>query len=187
MDNRQLQWSARLLDHFPYGANQKNKLFLITGDSGVGKTTWCHQQLELARINGWCVGGLLSPPVMANNQKAAIDLVDLATGARQQLANLRQNAANPTSLTTHRWSFDPAVLAWGNEILRRITAVDLLIIDELGPLEFEKGCGLQTAFALIEAEQYQVALVVIRPSLLGQAQERWPGAQLVPIRRRPAV
>lgn len=83
MENQQLQWSARLLDHFPYVENQKNKLFLITGDSGVGKTTWCRQQIEFARINGWRLGGLLSPPIMANNQKAAIDLVDLATGTRQ--------------------------------------------------------------------------------------------------------
>ena len=185
MENQQLQWSACLLDHFPYVQNQKNKLFLITGDSGVGKTTWCHQQIELARINGWRVGGLLSPPIMANNQKAAIDLVDLATGERQQLATLRRHAANPTRLSTHKWSFDPTVLAWGNAVLRRITAVDLLIIDELGPLEFEKGQGLQAAFDLIEAGRYFLAGVVIRPTLLTQAQQRWPEAQIIPITKEP--
>ncbi|MFO7681788.1 MAG: nucleoside-triphosphatase [Chloroflexota bacterium] len=185
MENQQPRWPASLPGHFPYAAKQKNKLFLITGDSGVGKTTWCRELVESARSNGCRVVGLLSPPVVANARKVAIDLVDLATGERRQLARLRQSEASPGSVSTGEWLFDAAVLAWGNEVLRRITAVDLLIIDELGPLEFEKGHGLQTAFPLIEAEHYQLAMVVIRPSLLAQTQQRWPGAQVIPITKEP--
>lgn len=186
MKIQQSQWPASLLDHFPYAKNQNNKLFLITGDSGAGKTTWCQARAASAWAAGWHVGGLLSPPVIVDGQKLAIDLVDMSTDEQRRLAQLRQSAVDPADFATKKWLFDPAVLAWGNDVLRQITAVDLLIIDELGPLEFERGHGLQAAFGLIEAGLYRLAGVVIRPSLLAQAQQRWPGAQVIPITKGSA-
>ena len=126
MKNHQSKWPAFPPDRFPYEKTQTNNLFLITGDSGVGKTTWCRQWVESARTEGWRVGGLLSLPVKVGAQKVAIDLVDLATDERRQLAKLRQNASVPDRLTTGKWLFDTAVLAWGNEVLDWVTAVDYL-------------------------------------------------------------
>lgn len=186
MKQQPIKWPASLLDHFPYEKNQSNNLFLITGDIGVGKTTLCQQWIDSARAAGWRVGGLLSPPVMAGGQKAAIDLVDLTSGERRQLAELRRSESSPGAITTGKWLFDTAVLAWGNAVLQRVTAVDLLIIDELGPLEFERGQGLQAAFELIAAGNYRMAGVVIRPSLIPQAQQRWPDSQPVLITRKDA-
>ena len=186
MKNHQSKWPAFPPDRFPYEKIQANNLFLITGDSGVGKTTWCRQWVESARTEGRRVGGLLSLPVKVGAQKVAIDLVDLATDERRQLAKLRQNASAPDRLTTGKWLFDTAVLAWGNEVLDRVTAVDLLIIDELGPLEFGQGQGLQAAFDLIGAGNYGLAGVVIRPLLLQQAQQRWPEAQIISLSQQDA-
>lgn len=188
MMNQQLfKCLATSPDHFPYGKNQSHTIFLITGDSGTGKTTWCRQWRNSAQTIGWRVGGLLSIPVMADQQKVAITLMDVATGEQRPLAKLSQQetqtATSPHSprVTTGRWLFDPAVLDWGNEVLQRITAVDLLIIDELGPLEFEQGGGLQVAFPLLTTAYFQAAAVVIRPSLLNQAQQCWPDAQPIAI------
>lgn len=186
MKQKPSKWPALSLDHFPHKKNQTNNLFLITGDIGVGKTTWCQQWIDLAGADGWRVGGLLSPPVMVGRQKVAIDLVDLASGERRQLARLRQIEAGPDTVTTGKWLFDTAVLAWGNDVLQRVTAVDLLVIDELGPLEFERGQGLQAAFELVAAGNYRMAAVVIRPSLIPQAQQRWPESQPIPIVRKDA-
>lgn len=183
MKQQPIKWPASLLDHFPYEKNQSNNLYLITGDIGVGKTTWCQCWIDWARAAGWRVGGLLSPPVMADGQKVAIDMVDLASGERQPLAELRRSESSPGAVTTGKWLFDTAVLTWGNDVLQRVTAVDLLIIDELGPLEFERGQGLQAAFELIAAGNYRMAGVVIRPSLIPQAQQRWPEANVISVSR----
>ncbi len=186
MDNQQAKWPVFPPAHFLKETYQTNKLFLITGESGTGKTSWCQQWVESVRADGRRVGGLLSPAVITDSQKVAIDLVDLATGERQQLAKARHTISNPDVLTTTKWQFDTAVLTWGNAVLRRVTAVDLLIIDELGPLEFERGQGLQAAFQLIEAACYGLAGVVVRPSLLATAQQHWPWAQTILVSREPA-
>jgi hypothetical protein len=51
-----------------------------------------------------------------------------------------------------------------------------LVIDELGPLEFNQGKGLVSALTLIDAQRYNLSFVVIRPSLLQLAKTRWPWA-----------
>ena len=188
MNLQLFKWLATPPDHFPYEVNQPHNIFLITGHSGVGKTTYCQQLCDSAQTNGWRVGGLLSVPVIVDAQKVAIALLDVATGEQRPLATLHpplgaQTAWPPPGnrVTTGKWLFDPTVLTWGNEVLSRITAVDLLIIDELGPLEFEQEQGLRAAFDLIATGQYRMAAVVIRPSLLKQAQQRWPEAQPLPI------
>ena len=179
MKQQPANWPAFLLDHFPYEKNQTNNICLITGDSGVGKTTWCQRWLNLARAAGWQVAGLLSPPVLEQGQKVGIELVDLASGERRPLAQRRPSEIEANDLITKQWWFDTAVLDWGNHVLQQIGTVDLLIIDELGPLEFERGQGLQAAFNLVTAGNYRLAAVVVRPSLIAQAQQRWPEAQAI--------
>jgi nucleoside-triphosphatase len=153
-------------------------LLLLSGPSGAGKTTWLVELAELARAQKFALGGLLSLPVYAAGQKTGIDLLDLATGARRRLAELRlpAQATAVESIYTEDWQFDPQALAWGNQALSHTPACHLLILDELGPVEWERGRGLQTAFELVERRGYRLAIAVIRPALLGQALRRWPAA-----------
>ncbi len=183
MDQKSARWPAWPLDHSPYENRQENNLFLITGDRGAGKTTWCQQWVELARTAGWRVGGLLSPSVIASGQKIAIDLVDLSNDQRRRMATLRPDMLALAGGYSGRWLFDPATLQWGNGVLGKLTHADLLIIDELGPLEFERKQGLQAAFDLLGSGRFLTAGIVIRPTLLSQAQRRWPWAQTIPIFR----
>lgn len=75
------------------------------------------------------------------------------------------------------WVLDPRLLAWWNRLLASAEPCDLLILDEMGPLEVTAGLGLTNAFALIEALCYRLACVGIRPALLPVALARWPWAQ----------
>ncbi len=65
------------------------QLLLVTGLSGVGKTTWCTHLIELARSTGRSINGLLSPSVFADGRKVGIEIVDLDSGDHRRLANLR--------------------------------------------------------------------------------------------------
>jgi nucleoside-triphosphatase len=153
------------------------RLFLITGPSGAGKTTWCGELAELARARGLRLAGLWSPAVFVNGRKIGIDMVDLRTQERRRLANLRGKEA--AAVATIQWAFDPEVIAWGNAALDNLPPHDLLVIDELGPLEFMRGEGLLAGLRVLDAGAYRVAVVVIRPSLLPEAQARWPHAQVI--------
>jgi len=82
---------------------------------------------------------------------------------------------------------DEAVVAWGDAHLARLTPPELLILDELGPLEFIAGRGLQAAFPLLDGRGYRWGVVVIRPDLLAAAQTRWPWAQVVSLDSEPGA
>jgi nucleoside-triphosphatase len=152
-------------------------LFLITGFRGAGKTTFCLRMVEAAREAGWRASGLLSHPVFANEQRVAIDAEDLRSGTVRRLA-MRSDQPTPGSQV---WKFDDNVVAWCNEVLRASVPSDLLVVDELGPLEFEREAGWQEGLKAVDSRAYAIALVVIRTELIGEALLRWGEANLVEI------
>ena len=153
------------------------QLILVTGLSGVGKTTWVTRLIELARNTGLSISGILSPAIFKDGRKTGIQVVDLATGDSQQLAQLREN--DSAALRTPRWAFDPAAMDWANARLAETDTSDLLVIDELGPLEFFQGKGLLAGMARLDEGNYRVACVVVRSALLPNALQRWPNAIVV--------
>lgn len=156
-----------------------NKLTLITGPSGSGKSAWCAQFIEEARVDGLEVGGVLSRPVFTQGRKVGIDLLDLQTGEGRRLANLR--TAESKGLTTKRWQFKPQTLTWANRILRDLPPCDIVIIDELGPLEFTREEGLDEGMRIVDDKRSPEMYVVVRPELLSQAMKRWPWAEILDI------
>ena len=179
-----------LLANF-YTHNTHGDLVFITGPSGSGKTYWCQKLVELASSQGIRACGLLSPALTVRGVKVGIDLVDISTGNKLRLARKRRSSdqgADPPGIATHDWLFDPAVLAWGNQVLASLPErFALLILDELGPLEFLQNQGLTAGLSLVDRKGYQLACVVVRPELLANAQERWPwGRQLRIENKTPA-
>ena len=87
-----------------------------------------YQLAQEARVR---VGGVISPAVFEGGNKVAIDALDLKSGTRKRLAELK--TSHQTDLETQRWSFYTEVVDWGNKILEEAVPCDLLIIDELGP------------------------------------------------------
>lgn len=158
-------------------SQHKPQLILVTGLSGVGKTTWCKRLAVQAKKQGLQVSGILSPGIFKGNRKTGIGVTDLYTGEQRQLARLRQD--KEAELATPRWAFEPESLAWANTRLESSPKTDLLIIDELGPLEFLRGEGLISGLTRVDSQDYKVACVVVRSSLLPKALQRWPHAQVV--------
>lgn len=163
-------------------------LFLVTGSRGSGKTTFCTRLVDAARESGWHVAGLISHPIFEESPSAssgardmtarvAIEAEDLGSGATRRLA---MRSESPTPGTKH-WQFDRQTIDWGNTVLQSSTPCDLLVIDEMGPLEFERESGWQAGFAALDGQQYAIAVVVVRAELLAEALIRWPGANLVEI------
>jgi nucleoside-triphosphatase THEP1 len=156
---------------------EQGRLIVVTGEIGAGKTTWCSALIARARASGGRIAGLLSPGVFVDGQKVAIDLLDLASGQRRRLAE-RLAIPDPTS-PTPRWRFDAETLAWGDAVLRAVEACDLLVIDELGPLELVHGQGWRSAVPLLERRQYRAACVVVRRSLLSLIAAAFPEAKVI--------
>jgi len=82
---------------------------------------------------------------------------------------------------TDLWAFDMDVVQWGNSLLEQAPACDLLVIDELGPLELKHNKGFTAALRLIGGDGAKVTCVVVRPSLLQTVLSRWPSAYVVDV------
>lgn len=156
--------------------NPGSKMVILTGIRGKGKTTTCRKWVDQAESMGWSVSGLLCPAVFENGIKTGIDVKDLSTGITRRLAWLAQGTG--TEIATDHWNFDPDVLKWGSQVLNAIQKCDLLVVDELGPLEFYRHQGWMEAFDVIARSNFRLAVIVIRPELMDEARQIWPSAAI---------
>jgi nucleoside-triphosphatase len=155
-------------------------LCVVTGERGAGKTTFCARVAGLARQRGWRVRGILSLAVVDAGMKVAIAAEALEDGERRLLARPRQGAVG-SGPSTPGWQFDSECLSWGNGVLEASVPCDLLVVDELGPLELERGEGWVAGLSSLDSGLYRLGLAVIRPALLPRARARWPAAQIISI------
>lgn len=163
--------------------------WLLTGEFGSGKTTFCRELVAGARQRGWTMTGLLSEGVFERGEKIGILAKDIFTEKERPLARhhvlgnahhaLKQIPAPPTGIVLGKWVFDPLTVRWGNDVLTRRKAVGLFVVDELGPLEFRRGEGWASALGAIGSSFYRLAVVVVRPSLVDFAKEQFKVAGVI--------
>lgn len=139
-------------------------LFLVTGVSGSGKTTFCREMVKAAQRSAWQVAGLLSLPEYDGSEKIGIWTQDLRSGEKRMLASVQRQSEN--DLLFGKWFFNSQALEWGKDVLKTSIPCDLLVVDELGPLELKLSQGWTNALDVILTGQFRLALVVIRPELV---------------------
>lgn len=174
-----LDWSGSIFNELLDGIadSEASRLLIVTGRIGCGKTIWCGELAHQARGIGISVAGVISPAIFQDGQKTGIDLFDLVSGERRRLAKRRPNL--PKNHTGRMWELDPQTLSWGNELLSRIESCQLLVLDELGPLELVENQGLTRGMELLDARNFALACVSVRPSLIPNAMARWPWASVL--------
>jgi nucleoside-triphosphatase THEP1 len=165
---------------------------VLTGEVHTGKTTVCRAVVHLARQRGWCVRGILTPPILGTDgQRLGVAVVDLESGEQRTLAQCR--TAVGSEATSATWSgpqvgdydFDAGAVEWGQDVvLRAIGATyDLLMIDEIGRLELEQGIGFHQVLDALAARsaprnvtQRRAGhiLLVVRKPLLATLRQRLP-------------
>ena len=141
--------------------------WIVTGWRGSGKTTLCRELIQYAQTTGWDVAGILSPAIFEAGIKTSINAVNLRTGEERSLAHVKLQ--NETDLVFGNWFFNRQTLEWGNQVLRSIQSCDLLVVDELGPLEFNFSQGFVDALNILQSGSYQLTMFVIPPELLERA------------------
>ena len=162
-------------------ASARGVVHVVTGRRGTGKTTFCRVLVDEVRSH--CAdlvpAGVLSQKILLRGREEGIEVIDLASGQHHRLATRRDRRDPTAGPCTVRWRFNADALAWGDAVLRRATPCGLLIVDEVGPLEFERGEGWMGGLAAVDSGSYDFAFVVVRPGLVERALERWPEARVV--------
>lgn len=142
------------------------RVVILTGERGVGKTTVCRETIALARVQGYECGGVLT---LARDDTR--EVYDVRSGDTRRLT---QESGEGHGVVQGRFQFSPSALRWGAAVLQRSVPCDLLVIDELGPLEIERDKGWARAFDVLDSGGFAMAVVVVRPELVARAQLRLP-------------
>ncbi len=126
--------------------NFEGKLWIISGEIGAGKTVLCARLIKAFEELGWQIAGLRSPAIMEAGKKTGIAVENLAS---QETRRLAVHDYKPESLEDDpiHWTFDPLVLAWGNQVFAQAVPTDLLVVDEIGPLEMKREAGMGECLA----------------------------------------
>ena len=102
----------------------------ITGRPGVGKTTLIERLIDLLPISG---GGMISKEIRVCGHRVGFSLVDIATGAEGILAHLHHRDGPKIG----RYTVDVRSLEeiGIRAVLHAIEACELVVIDEIAPME----------------------------------------------------
>jgi len=156
-------------------------ILIISGARASGKTTFCTRIAKTLQSNGWDVAGVLSLPIIEHGEQVAKDAFDIRSGVRKILARINFQDTATNEAQTGRWIFDTKTLTWCNAVFHSSIPCDFLVIDEIGPLEFNQGQGFLEALTALDSGKYLFGIAVIRPGLLETAMQRWPTAKIIEI------
>jgi len=137
-------------------------IYILTGAVGAGKTTFLRGLVEDLRKAGVPFDGFLSLRVMTGGKPEGYQMLDVRDG--RGLALLRRTDYEKGE-RVGPYVMLPAGLERANRIVKRSRREDLLIVDEIGPLEL-RGGGLWPALKPVLFDEGRRSLVVIRDMLL---------------------
>jgi nucleoside-triphosphatase THEP1 len=160
------------------GGAGRRRLYILSGDTGSGKTTRAAEVVERLRDRGLRVGGILAPGLLDNGRRTGFDILNLASGESAGLA--RDGAGGSASHAQwSRFSFSPEGLALGNRALGPdARGADVVLVDEVGPFELAGG-GWASALDRIAREYTGILVLVVRASIVDAVKRRWGSADTV--------
>ncbi|MCL6475013.1 MAG: nucleoside-triphosphatase [Firmicutes bacterium] len=161
----------RLVDRWQERLSARRRL-ILTGGRGEGKTTLCLALAERARRAGWKVGGIVSPCYGNSGERDLFLVKDLQSGEEHVLARRSEQVG---TIRAGAFAFEPDGIAFGRQALEsaKEANVQLLIVDEVGPLELQ-GDGWAPVLDRLLADVFGVMVWVVRPELVEEVRKRYP-------------
>ncbi len=152
---------------------------LVVGEPRSGKTSWCREYIDRRRRCGSKVGGILSPAIEKQRQRLGSNALDLLTGKEVPFARLSRLRRFKAGEVVGDYTISRRGILFACGAIKRAveSRCDLVVIDEVGPLEL-RGKGLMPAVELALASAVKV-VVVVRSSLKGALRRRFPEYEFV--------
>ncbi len=144
----------------------KNRVLLLTGKSGQGKTTAL--QRVVAENMGIKFGGIVCPGTFRDGRRYSNTVLCLGTGASSLFAKRQETTGNGP------FKFYPRgqILAEKALSAARHPATDCVIVDEVGPLELAGGGHAPCLAPLLSLEKTR-HIWAVRPGIVEKVCRRW--------------
>jgi nucleoside-triphosphatase len=109
------------------------RLVLVTGRSGVGKTSVLLRAVDALKAKGYKVGGMVSREIRERGVRVGFEIVDFHTGQRGWLAHVTQSTG--PQISKYRVNLSDLNGIGASSILNAATDADIIVVDEIGPME----------------------------------------------------
>jgi len=169
-------------------------VYVLTGERGAGKSTLCRRIAAEAGRRGLSVAGLVTER-LGDAPEAPRQVTDLGSGESRLFGSQDRRHPSPAPVAavgagtsdplTPGWEYDLGVFDWANAALSHSLPCDLLVIDEVGPLELKGNRGWAAALEALRLGDFSAALVVCRPALLPDLKERLGARPVVDVEVDP--
>ena len=143
----------------------------ISAVRGSGKTTLLLGLVKALRDKGLEVKGVIEAGIFEGDKKIAIEMIDLNTGESRLLAKLA--GETKTDLQFGDWTFYRETFHWANNRIVQADTMDVFVLDEVGPLELKKKCGLQTGLEVMASNVFGLGIMTVRPKCLNALKDRF--------------
>ncbi len=111
-------------------------ILILTGNQGVGKTTFLEELIKILRYKSISVGGILSKGYWKDNERDSFDIVNIKTG---QSVLLCDKIYSEDSIKFKDFYFKHRGIHFGEKALDKsnFRSKDIVAIDEIGGFELE--------------------------------------------------
>lgn len=133
------------------------RLFLITGDPGVGKTTVVQKVINSVRAQGYAVGGMLTREIRAKGERRGFELMDILSGEKGTLASTSLGVG--PRLGKYKVSLNDLASIGVKSLLQALETCDLIVCDEVGPMELLSPDFRRAVKTVIEGNKPLLAVV----------------------------
>ncbi len=140
---------------------------LVTGERGAGKSTLCSAIAVRARIENRAVCGVVSIAVFDDSEnKVGVDAIELTSHRRYTLAR-RDGTLIGSRWSCYSFSDDAFTRCVATTLESIDDGAELLILDEIGPLELLAQKGFVPILRHLECARLpRQTYIVVRPTLL---------------------
>ncbi len=153
-----------------------NRFILICGYKNSGKTTFLKKFLNsISRSKEILAAGFLAEGIFEGELKTGFNLVNI-----QSRAEILLCADQPVKGwgKTGRFYFNPEGISFGKKILKTLpVSINLVIIDEYGPLELGGG-GWDPEISELLQKDKQSIMMTVRTEILSNVIQRYAGNEI---------
>jgi len=127
------------------------RLIFVTGPPGVGKTSVLLRTVNGLKNRGYEIGGMISREVREGGVRVGFEIMDFSTEQRGWLAHINQ----PTGpkISKYRVNLTDLDAIGVGSILDAIRNADIIIVDEIGPMELFSSAFRDSVVRAVESNK----------------------------------
>ena len=127
------------------------RLIFVTGPPGIGKTSVLLRSVNGLKNRGYEIGGMISRDVREGGVRVGFEIMDFSTGQRGWLAHINQPMG--PKISKYRVNLTDLEAIGVSSILDAIGNADIIIVDEIGPMELFSSAFRDAVVKAVESDK----------------------------------